>query len=712
MKRISALILGWLVSAVFILPAGAGTLTTNKFLYKPSLGARGDTEKQTFDAGLERIDARLSKEIWVGDPNFGTTLQTATTAIGNTAVILRIPAGTWGIPADLTIPANVTVQMERGAILSIADTKTLTINGSLKAGPYQIIAWAGSGKVKFASGSPQIDFYPEWWGAVGDNSTDDLAAFKAAVACIYNSSKGNLVLSRMYKLSDTLSINDFNSVHTAWFKMTGTHQKRAGFTSEAYGYPAIELIGSWNAQLSHFMITGSGTAGKIPSVGILTARSATWNGNSDNRFHHLAIYGSYQVGQVADLNGSDNRYDHLETYTSCPVTDNHWQFGFCFDGKGTGDYTPPFSLTNRNGSMLTGATAQSSDNSCLVDSGIMHTGAVPTDAAAVYMSHSWGNLRNVYIQSLAGATSDIFRMKDCSNWTIFHCPIESTHRYTFNITSTSPTSTCANIVTEGIKSSSTPSAALITDGNTELKNCNFDLTMVTGGNIQLGGGASTSSLELNRSATSFTQSAGVYTFQGNRLRFGASMTNLDINPSGYAKNNFITDLRAFAGGPVSGGQTTIDGDVQLGQPKFVTPNVLTTNIYKMTWASAAPTTGSWAQGSIIWNTAATAGGSPGWVCVLNNTFGTLNGGATTGSITTGTNLLTVNSATGLTIGNFIDVAADGGGQAVNGGRVVNINATTKVVTLAGNAAATATGTAVSFHNQTTANAFKAMGNLQ
>jgi hypothetical protein len=57
------------------------------------------------------------------------------------------------------------------------------------------------------------------------------------------------------------------------------------------------------------------------------------------------------------------------------------------------------------------------------------------------------------------------------------------------------------------------------------------------------------------------------------------------------------------------------------------------------------------------------------------------------------------------------VAADGGGLAVNGGRVVNINTTTKVVTLAANAGGDATNQTVSFHNKTTAEAFKAMVNL-
>lgn len=67
--------------------------------------------------------------------------------------------------------------------------------------------------------------------------------------------------------------------------------------------------------------------------------------------------------------------------------------------------------------------------------------------------------------------------------------------------------------------------------------------------------------------------------------------------------------------------------------------------------------------------------------------------------------MTVNSIAGLSIGNFIDVAADGGGNAVTEGRIININATTKVVKLAANAVGNATATAVSFHNHTTAEAF-------
>lgn len=42
----------------------------------------------------------------------------------------------------------------------------------------------------------------------------------------------------------------------------------------------------------------------------------------------------------------------------------------------------------------------------------------------------------------------------------------------------------------------------------------------------------------------------------------------------------------------------------------------------MSWASAAPTIGNWRRGDVVWNTGASAGGSPGWVCVTAGNPGT------------------------------------------------------------------------------------------
>ncbi|MGQ9687591.1 MAG: hypothetical protein ACUVXF_02210, partial [Desulfobaccales bacterium] len=43
---------------------------------------------------------------------------------------------------------------------------------------------------------------------------------------------------------------------------------------------------------------------------------------------------------------------------------------------------------------------------------------------------------------------------------------------------------------------------------------------------------------------------------------------------------------------------------------------------RMTWGSAAPTSGWWKQGDVCWNAGASAGGTTGWVCVSSGTPGT------------------------------------------------------------------------------------------
>jgi hypothetical protein len=163
MKKVSAWFLGWSAALTLTCVAYAGTVTPNGFIYKPDLGARGAEEKASFDAGLERLDARLGKQIWIGDPHFGPTFQDALTAIGSTNATLHVPKGTYTIAADLTVPITLALRVEKGAEFSVAAGKTLTINGPLEAGAYQI--FSGSGAVVI--GGVNLIHYAAWTGGSG-----------------------------------------------------------------------------------------------------------------------------------------------------------------------------------------------------------------------------------------------------------------------------------------------------------------------------------------------------------------------------------------------------------------------------------------------------------------------------------------------------------------------------------------------------------------
>jgi len=85
---------------------------------------------------------------------------------------------TYTFTTDETIPSNIRVVMQPGAIIDGAGT--LTISGPFEAGPYQV--FGSSITVSFGSGAVK-EVYPEWWGI--DGTADDIqieAAYDAVGA--------------------------------------------------------------------------------------------------------------------------------------------------------------------------------------------------------------------------------------------------------------------------------------------------------------------------------------------------------------------------------------------------------------------------------------------------------------------------------------------------------------------------------------------------
>lgn len=121
------------------------------------------------------VDALMA---YGGGVNYtAATITSALTAIGTTnkvSVVLR--PGTWVIGAntDWSAYTNVTFRILPGALISHG-AYTLNIP-NVDAGLYQI--FSGTGAVTFSG--PIKEVYPEWWGAVGDGTTDDVVALQAA----------------------------------------------------------------------------------------------------------------------------------------------------------------------------------------------------------------------------------------------------------------------------------------------------------------------------------------------------------------------------------------------------------------------------------------------------------------------------------------------------------------------------------------------------
>ena len=123
------------------------------------------------------IDARA-----YGSDLDDVTLQAAINAIGSDERTLLISYGNWVLANNVTVPTNVTLKFNRGAVIS-APGKILTINSSIESGPYQVFDVDDSGEPELVWNSMQ-EINVKWFGAVGDNFADDRPAIQAAINSI------------------------------------------------------------------------------------------------------------------------------------------------------------------------------------------------------------------------------------------------------------------------------------------------------------------------------------------------------------------------------------------------------------------------------------------------------------------------------------------------------------------------------------------------
>jgi hypothetical protein len=122
----------------------------------------------------------IIKGPWV-DVRAYASINDAVAAIGSDQKVLLIP-NTQTLTGNLTIPSNITLLiLQGGAIVAPSGSNyTLTINGSLVAGLYQIFYGFSPENITFGAGS--VDkVYPQWWGAKGDGITDDYLAIQSAI---------------------------------------------------------------------------------------------------------------------------------------------------------------------------------------------------------------------------------------------------------------------------------------------------------------------------------------------------------------------------------------------------------------------------------------------------------------------------------------------------------------------------------------------------
>ncbi len=197
------------------------------------------------EEGTERVIdfdiLKLSNVAWYDVRNY-PSLALAITSIGATSKTLLIPTAQT-VAADITIPATLSLKFTRDGKLNIANGVTVTINGYVEAGLWQVFSCTGTGKVVFGANAV-TGVHPDWWTANTTPGTTDMttAVQAAADACLATATRPiPFLINDRCKLTAPIIINRTidASVTTGAFRIIGIG-KTAGF----YVATAIAMFSS------------------------------------------------------------------------------------------------------------------------------------------------------------------------------------------------------------------------------------------------------------------------------------------------------------------------------------------------------------------------------------------------------------------------------------------------------------------------------------
>lgn len=214
-------------------------------------------------------------------------------AIGSTPAILELPGNkTYTLTAyDVTVPTTLFLLPQPGAIINIGSSRTLTINGGLVAGRWQI--FSGSGTLAFGVRSIG-EAYFEWTGAVGDGTTDcGTPVNMLADACRANVIPMSFGRGNFYT---TTSFNFTGANFDIGLQAVGWVIRGAGpgatmITGNlSSGYPIVDMTDCYRSTLKDIRILGQVAGSQL--CGVLYAMVGSVLA-TENQMENVLITGEY-----------------------------------------------------------------------------------------------------------------------------------------------------------------------------------------------------------------------------------------------------------------------------------------------------------------------------------------------------------------------------------------------------------------------------------
>lgn len=167
---------------------GGGNLSADRTIACPTC-ATGISVTGTPSVGQVPTATSGTTATWQS-PSSGATfrssdyasLNAAVAAIGSTPGILLIKTASYPSGASCTVPSTLVIDWGDVGSLLAANSQTIAVNSDSSHWPVRNLflnTTLSHGTMSFSGNALIAAYYPQWWGVVGDNATDDTAALQA-----------------------------------------------------------------------------------------------------------------------------------------------------------------------------------------------------------------------------------------------------------------------------------------------------------------------------------------------------------------------------------------------------------------------------------------------------------------------------------------------------------------------------------------------------
>jgi len=216
------------------------------------------------------------------------------TVIGSSRATIILPKNTSCVLDSITLPSNINLDFDsnNGSIL-VNVGQTVTIQSAFVALRNRI--FFGSGTISFSGNKKLGEVYPEWWGAIPDNSTPSNTAFQSAINAISTAGGGTLALG------------------VGSYRITNLTYGGDNLTVRGLG-PAVSILRTTNT----------------------TGDTLYFNGTSPDFNYKIKVEGVEFYPAVTKVSGAEIRADYVLDITL------KWLFIHdCYQQYAIGDFTAP-----------------------------------------------------------------------------------------------------------------------------------------------------------------------------------------------------------------------------------------------------------------------------------------------------------------------------------------------------------------------------------